>query len=251
MKTTTLAFVLAALTGGFVNDFVNSAAAETVRFGTVAAYPPYNYLDSEGELQGFDADLGKAICARAALECDWVLAPWPELISQLGDNEFDVIMSGFGITAARKLQLRFSTPYISAQKAAVLALKDSVDFSSGATIGVKTNSLQAEYIHQTDWNTRQFNTPSAGIKAVLDQSISGFLADQAYLQTIVASNPDTFTLVNKDIPIEGKIGIGAAKSSSLLPTLNSAIASLQSDGTIGTLISRWFKGENQAASGSD
>jgi len=251
VKIASLALVVAVLAGGFVNDFVNSAAAQTVRFGTVAEYPPYNFLDSEGELQGFDADLGKAICARAALNCDWVLAPWPELISQLGDSEFDAIMTGFGVTEARKLQINFSTPYISAQKAAVLTLKGAADLSSGATVGVEINSLQADYVRQTDWNTRQFDTPSAGIMAVLDRSISGFLANQAYLQAIIANTPDTFILVNKDIPIEGEIGIGVAKSSSLLPTLNAAITSLQADGTIDTLISRWFKGENQTADGAD
>jgi len=243
----TLTFVIAALTGGVVNNFVNPAAAQTVRFGTVAQYPPYNYLDSEGELQGFEADLGNAICARAALDCYWVPAPWSELISQLDDGEFDVIMTGLGVTQARKQQLGFSTPYISAGKAAVLALKGAVSFSAGATIGVETDSLAADYGDQTNWNIQQFDSPSAGIKAVLDQRISGFLADQTYLQSIVARNPDTFTLVNKDIPIDGEIAIGTAPSSSLLPTLNSAISSLQSDGTINTLISKWFSGQEQSA----
>ena len=35
-----------------------SAFAETVRMGTEGAYPPYNFINDNGEVDGFERDVG-------------------------------------------------------------------------------------------------------------------------------------------------------------------------------------------------
>ncbi|AJG23435.1 hypothetical protein EHF44_14170 [Cupriavidus pauculus] len=52
-----------------------AAAADTVkqiRFGVDSSYPPFESKTPSGELEGFDIDLGNAICAKLNAKCVWV-----------------------------------------------------------------------------------------------------------------------------------------------------------------------------------
>ena len=46
------------------------ANADTVRMGTEGAYPPYNFINDNGEIDGFERDLGDELCDRAGLDCE-------------------------------------------------------------------------------------------------------------------------------------------------------------------------------------
>ncbi|MDP5335298.1 MAG: transporter substrate-binding domain-containing protein, partial [Paracoccaceae bacterium] len=50
--------------------------AQTVRMGTEGAYPPYNFLNDKGEVDGFERELGDELCKRAELTCEWVTTDW-------------------------------------------------------------------------------------------------------------------------------------------------------------------------------
>ena len=45
--------------------------ADTIRMGTEGAYPPYNFINDAGEVDGFERKLGDELCARAMLTCEW------------------------------------------------------------------------------------------------------------------------------------------------------------------------------------
>ena len=45
--------------------------AKTIRLGTEGAYPPYNFLNDAGEVDGFERELGDELCTRAELTCEW------------------------------------------------------------------------------------------------------------------------------------------------------------------------------------
>ena len=64
----------------FATNLVN---AETIRMGTEGAYPPYNYIDDDGNLAGFEIILGNELCKRANLQCEWVKNEWDSIIPNL------------------------------------------------------------------------------------------------------------------------------------------------------------------------
>ena len=61
MKKTMLSALAALLLAG--------SAADTIRMGTEGAYPPYNFINDNGEVDGFEKDVGDMLCIRANLDC--------------------------------------------------------------------------------------------------------------------------------------------------------------------------------------
>ena len=57
--------------------------ADTVRLGTEGAYPPYNFIDDNGEIAGFEREVGDELCKRAELDCEWVTNEWDSIIPNL------------------------------------------------------------------------------------------------------------------------------------------------------------------------
>jgi len=72
--------MLTALVAAFV---AGPALAETVRMGTEGAYPPYNFINDKGEVDGFERELGDELCSRAKLDCVWVVNEWDSIIPNL------------------------------------------------------------------------------------------------------------------------------------------------------------------------
>jgi octopine/nopaline transport system substrate-binding protein len=83
-----------------------------VRVGIEGAFPPWNALDSKGQLTGFDVDLIKDVCARAKVECELLTGEWTSLIPGLNAGKFDLIMT-LGINEKRKQVVDFTVPYAS------------------------------------------------------------------------------------------------------------------------------------------
>ena len=73
--------------------FSASAAAETLKMGIEAAYPPFNNKDASGQVVGFDKDIGDALCAKMKVECTVVTSDWDGIIPALNAKKFDFLIS--------------------------------------------------------------------------------------------------------------------------------------------------------------
>ena len=72
MKTLITATALLAITAGAAL----AGSHSVVRLGTEGAYPPYNFLNDAGEVDGFEREVGDELCARTELTCEWVTNEW-------------------------------------------------------------------------------------------------------------------------------------------------------------------------------
>ena len=82
-----------------------------MRFGIEAAYPPFESKTPAGQLQGFDVDIGNAVCAKLNMKCVWVENAFDGLIPALQARKFDAINSAMNITSKRRQSIDF-TPAI-------------------------------------------------------------------------------------------------------------------------------------------
>jgi polar amino acid transport system substrate-binding protein len=82
-----------------------------VRFVTDGDYPPFNFLDEDGALAGFNVDLARAICLELAAACDIKVRPWDELFLALRRGEADAAIAGHAVTAQALAQVDFTDRY--------------------------------------------------------------------------------------------------------------------------------------------
>ncbi|MFM7084363.1 MAG: transporter substrate-binding domain-containing protein [Hyphomicrobium sp.] len=82
-----------------------------IRFMTDGDYPPFNYIDNEGKLTGFNVDLAGAICAEANAACDIKVRPWEELFDALKKGEADAVIAGHAVTAKSLREVDFTDRY--------------------------------------------------------------------------------------------------------------------------------------------
>ncbi len=100
------------LTAPLPEDSETTLPTQTViRFATSRDYPPFNYLDEEGLLTGFNIDLARAICQELDVTCDFQERRWEELIPALKNGEADAAIASIAVTTQTVGQVNFSDPY--------------------------------------------------------------------------------------------------------------------------------------------
>ncbi|MFA8442302.1 transporter substrate-binding domain-containing protein [Yoonia sp.] len=217
-------------------------AHSVVRLGTEGAYPPYNFLNDDGEVDGFEREVGDEICARAELTCEWVTNEWDSIIPNLVSGNYDVIIAGMSITDERDEVIDFSQGYTQPDPSAYLAMSADVDLANGV-IAAQTGTIQAAFVAGTGATLLEFATPDESVAAVKAGEADAVLADKSFLAPIAESDAEVMLLDQEEL-IGGGVGLGVRESDGeLLAKLDAAITSMKDDGTLNELIAKWGVGE--------
>ena len=209
-----------------------------VRMGTEGAYPPWNLINDNGEVDGFERELGDELCARAELTCEWVTNDWDSIIPNLVSGNYDVIIAGMSITDERDEVIDFTQPYTPPDPSTYAALSDDVDLEGGV-IAAQTGTIQAGYVADSGATLVEFATPDETIAAVMNGEADAVLADDSFIQTAIAANGDLM-VVGDPVSLGGGVGMGLRESDGELKAkFDAAIQSMKDDGTLNALIAKW------------
>ncbi|MEM8743700.1 MAG: transporter substrate-binding domain-containing protein [Pseudomonadota bacterium] len=124
---------------------------EQIRFVTDNDYPPFNYLDEEGELTGFNVDLARALCDELSVECSIRQLPWNRLLEALRDGEADAVIASMRVSEKALQQADFTDSYYHTP-ARFVALKSSPikavtpEMLAGRKIGVVARTAHEAYL---------------------------------------------------------------------------------------------------------
>ncbi len=125
-------------------------AKKKLRIGTEGAYPPFNLVDKNGQVQGFDIDIAKALCKETGMECEFKLQDWDGLIPGLLAKKFDAIVASMSITDERKQKVDFTNKYYQtparfvAKKGAGITI--SKEGLKGKTVGVQRATIHENFV---------------------------------------------------------------------------------------------------------
>lgn len=240
MKTTILATTALALVGSLA--FAGSHG-DVVRLGTEGAYPPYNFINDDGEVDGFERELGDELCARAELTCEWVTNEWDSIIPNLVSGNYDVIIAGMSITDERDEVIDFTQNYTQPDPSALLALEGAEIDMANAVIAAQSSTIQAAYIAASGATLLEFATPEETIAAVRDGEADAVLADRAYLEPIAEAEAE-LAFTGELALIGGGVGMGLRESDGeLKDKFDAAIQSMKDDGSLNALLEKWEIGE--------
>jgi polar amino acid transport system substrate-binding protein len=232
-----------------MNKFILSAAAlalstgfamgqDVVRLATEGAYPPWNFVNDAGEVDGFERELGDELCARAELNCTWTTNEWDSIIPNLVSGNYDAIIAGMSITDERDAVIDFTQAYTPADPSVYLAASDGVDLTGGV-IAAQAGTIQAGYVAESGATLVEFASPDETIAAVRNGEADAVLADSSFLQAI-ADQEEGLMIVGDPVALGGGVGMGLRESDGELKAkFDAAISSVKEDGTLNAMIAKW------------
>lgn len=217
-----------------------------VRIGTEGAYAPFNSLDNDENLIGFDIDIGNALCEAAKLDCEWIVQDWDGIIPGLTSEKYDAILASMSITDERMEVVDFTDPYY--QEAAVFIAADGTEFMgslkdtvAGKVIGVQSGTTHENYARDKFGDVAEIKSYDTVDQAHLDLTAGriDFFTDGAIVLNggFLASDAGKgYGFVGEpfiDVAYHG-IGAGIAirkGEGDLAETFNAAIKSIRDSGT--------------------
>ncbi len=232
MKTLILTTAALALSAGF-------ALADTVRMGTEGAYPPYNFINDKGEVDGYERELGDELCKRAGLTCEWVTNDWDSIIPNLVSGNYDTIIAGMSITEERDQVIDFTQNYIPPADSAYAALTADADLKG--VIAAQTGTIQADYVAGSGATLAEFATLDDTLAAVKSGEADAVFADLDALAASVNESGGALVWAGEPVSLGGGVGMGLRESDKeLRAKFDAVITEMKADGTINTLITKWF-----------
>jgi polar amino acid transport system substrate-binding protein len=234
---------------GVVSGCIDQERPSEKKVFTFAAgsgqYPPFNFKEN-GEIKGFDLEIGMALAEKMGMEPNPVTNKWESIILGLEAKKYDAIVGSMTITEDRKEKVSFTDPYYRSG-AALFVLRNNTDIKSiedvkGKIIGVVKQSTYQNYAQNFTDDVRGYTAdldalhdlPTGRIDAVITDKFVGFpIIKEGKLEIKYVA----------DVKSE-EIGIAVRKDDEeLLNRLNSALDEIIEDGTYDRISEKWF-GEN-------
>ncbi|OQP35850.1 arginine ABC transporter substrate-binding protein [Pantoea latae] len=227
---------------------MSAHAAETIRFASSATYPPFESLDRDNQIVGYDIDLAKALCQQMKAECTFTNNAFDSLIPSLKFRRFDAVISGMDITDERSKQVDFTQPYY-ANSAVVIARKGKFsDFAAlkGKRIGVENGTTHQKYLQEKhpEIATVAYDSYQNAILDMKNGRLDGVFGDTAVVNQWLKTNSDLAPVgehVTDKAYFGTGLGIAVRKGNAALrDRLNDALATLKSNGALQQLNQKWF-----------
>ena len=227
---------------------------DRITVGTEGAYPPFNYIDEDGNLQGFDIDIANALCEEIGADCTFKTQDWAGIIPGLQAKKYDAIIASMSITEERAEKVDFTGKYYQSPARFIgpdgMDVEISKDGLEGMTVGVQRATVSENFLRGEFGDVVDVKTYDTQEEATLDLSsgrVDLVVADAIKLSQgfLAADAGDAFEFKGPSFAQEkyfGK-GIGIAVrpgEDTLRQCFDTAIDTIREDGTYDAISQEHF-----------
>lgn len=226
-------------------------AQDVIKIGISTSFRPFNYIDENGDIRGYNADVARAICEKMQAQCEFIQMPFPKIIPALERNDIQMAASSLLFTEERARRINFTDKYFRSTTSLVGHSRDSFKdpaelLQENHQILVTLGSAQWQYLNE---HTKAQPVAVKTQKEAL-QGIQQGKADFILLPTLFALNflqqPENSYLDFIGLPVnhpslEGDVHMGLSKAHPELQVkANSALQQLVDSGELRRLIDQYF-----------
>lgn len=232
------------------------ANQKTLVVGTNPEFWPFEYINDEGKMDGFDIAFMDAIAKKAGYKVEWKNLEFKSLIGSIQTGGIDASIAGMTITEERLQSVDFSIPYYNASQ--VMVLRKDSNFTklgelNGKKIAVQEGTTADTMVTPSEENklitdpktvVKRFKKGTDAILDLQNKSVDAVVIDKAPGQGFVDQNPDKLKLVVPTDADPEEYAIALPKNhEKLLNTINTAIEDLKKDGTFDKLVAKYITGQ--------
>ncbi len=251
----------AAATGQELLEQVRAAGKLVV--STDPNYAPQSFLNSAGEMDGFDVDVAKQVAQRLGVQLEFVTPDWDLITAGNWEGRWDVSIGSMTPTEDRAEILWFTAPYYYTPASFAVHQDNTtiqtVDDLAGKKVGLGLATTYEAYLRgnlSLMGGVVAYPAP-AGIKIwqyVTDaEALDDLeLGDGVRVDAVMTSQPTIQADINEGLPIK-YVGTPAfyeplafaldkarGPADEMLKRLNEIIAEMHADGTLSELSIRWY-----------
>jgi polar amino acid transport system substrate-binding protein len=217
-----------------------------------AAYPPFNNLEADGTLVGFDVDIAKALCAEMKAECTFVPQDWDGMIPALQAKKFDAIVSSMSITPERKEKVDFTDKYYNTPPAIAVPKDSAITAATeegfdGKVLGAQSSTTHSNYAeaHMKKAELKLYPTTEEYKLDLVNGRIDGAIDDVVVLSEWLKTADGACCKLLGTLPVDPVIngagaGIAIRKGDALREKFNTAIAAIRANGEYKKINEKYF-----------
>ncbi len=248
---------LAVLGGMFFPVTKPAQAADVINVGTNAEFPPFEYIGNDGEPDGFDMAVIKAIGEAEGFEVKITNMEFKSLIASLATGSLDAVIAGMTVTEERQQSVDFSDSYYTATQCIVV--KQDSDITGLADLNGKKIAVQEgttgdllctpgednDIITDESTQVQRYKKGTDAIVTLNNGGVDAVVIDKNPAENFVANNSDTLKLIEDDTSTE-EYAIAVAKGDTeLLDRINSGLQKIKEDGTFDRLVAEYIGGDTE------
>jgi len=241
----------AATTAEQTDSFTTITVGKLTVVGS-GGYRPFNYIDDNGDVIGFDVDTGAEIAKRLGLELNYVTSDWDGLVEGLRASRYDGILGSMAITDERLQVVDFTSPYYYSG-AQLIVRKDSginaPSEMSGKTIAVAMGTTYVDDAKALGAEAGLYQDDNATMMELIAGRVDGVITDRLVALESMSkiSGGEDLTFAGEILRLE-EMGIAVNKDNpALLAKINEALADMHSDGTLKAISEKWHNGADITA----
>jgi His/Glu/Gln/Arg/opine family amino acid ABC transporter permease subunit len=233
----------------------SSDSSTPFRVALTGRYPPFSFYNAQGELDGFDVAVSRAVAARLGRPLELVATEWDGILPGLLAGRYDAIIGSMAVTPQREEVVNFSEPYYHSG-AQLFIHRDRRDEIKGLAeepglrIGVVVGETYEQYLREHHADRVQVATYDDTQLIFQDLAfgrLDGFLSDRLVGAWQIRSAGAPF-LPAGDMLYRERIAIPVARErAELLREINAALAELRASGELERLFDRWFGLDEETA----
>src|SRR6056297_844517 len=221
--------------------------AGVIRIAMSGAYPPFNFVNDQNEVVGFDAAIGTEIAERMGLEAEIITTAWDGIIGGLLANKYDAIVGSMTITEERDEVVDFVGPYYS-DKRAIFSQPgsdiSSLDDLEGKRVGLTLGETHEDWARERGYDINTYKglpellleLENGRVDAIVNDSIAAILAmNEKGQEYEMFADPTTE-------PFGAGIAIREGNPE-LAAEMQAALDSMMEDGTYVELAEEWVGGD--------
>ena len=225
---------------------------KTFTVGFDAEYPPYGYMDDNGEYTGFDLELAQAVCDIEGWELVKTPINWDSKDMELNSGSIDCIWNGFTMNG-REDDYTFSVPYVDNSQVMVVADDagiESLSDLSGKVVGVQAASAALTLLESEDEGgqkeladtfaeLKEFPDYNSAFVELQAGSIDAVAMDIGVAKYQLESRGEGYKILDEHLNSE-KYAIGFKKGNTeLCDKVNEGLQQVLADGTFDKLAEKY------------
>lgn len=228
---------------------VSPALADGVlTVGTNAEFPPFEYVDDNGEVDGFDMAFVKAIGEKLGVEVKVENMEFASLVSSIG-SKIDISAAGMTVTEEREKTVDFSDAYYEAVQYVILPVDSDIataDDLIDKTIGVQLGTTGDIMAEDFTANVAQYNKAVDAVNDLVNGRVDCVIIDKNPALVFESKFEGQVVVVDGaqfDFEVEN-YAIALPKGDTVLADqINAAIAEIKADGTFDELVKTYIEAE--------